>query len=189
MIKLLRENLTTWLIPLVGLYIYCFVVLAQYGYFSYFKLPTSIFVEASPRLNIIFMFAIVKAIFTIFHIISWWIILGLIISISIIFIFVNTRVLQSVACVGLIMLLYFSPNLGNALAQSKTNFDYIDGGCLSILNTAPQSKKYVILAYFNDLISLNPIDENNKILPQYYVKKITDISCEIKSGQFQQFKI
>lgn len=169
-----------WSLPVITAYLYGITILTQYGYNSYFNIPTS-FIESSITSNFVYFFQLFQLATAIGGVIQWWmwaiVIIGLLTILFFYFYhFVGKYVIISVGFVVLLIFLYQSYDFGMLLAKSNSEF-YVPTGNCSSLDT---NIRYVIPHTYGGDIILVPIDESNKMIGGILVKDFSELGCVIE---------
>lgn len=156
-----------------GLYFYAITILTQYGFNSYFGIPSHL-MEASIRDNIIFSFSVLKTIASI----DWWILVSISIGILIILYilqylkFTKTFIITIVLLASIFGFYY----LGQFIAKTKETFTIIQSTCLD----EKENITYVIPAFYQTNALITPIYTNtNKLTGNFIIKDISEPNCEI----------
>lgn len=169
-----------WSIPSLTIYFYAANILAQYGYISYFNIPSS-FIESSLKDNIIYFFDLFRIGFAVIGLIGWWLLLFIIPVILIVALFYNPyswrRFIYVFSPIALLASLWLFYNFGNKLASYNESYDVITPECINM----NKETVYIIPDIYDTKLILVPIDKaTNKIKNGYLVKNSTDISCVIE---------
>lgn len=175
-----------WSIPIALAYLYAVTVLTQYGYYSYFNIPTN-FIDASISSNTIYTYSIATAAWQLIVSIPllWKIVIGIAVAIAsfisgiffnnhkIIFVWIGTG-LAGILLIG-------SFGLGGFIARDKKNFLILSPTC-SITN---QNVQYVIPDIYEGMAILVPIDpkNNNKIGNGFVLKDISTLPCGLEYSE------
>jgi len=172
-----------WSIPVLTVYFYAANILTQYGYISYFNIPSS-FIESSLRDNIVYFFDLFKVISTItFNIvisIKWWLLL-IVPVVLIIAAFWDPyhwrKTKYLFLPILLLISLYFSYDFGNKLASYNENYNIVSPECINM----DKENIYIIPDIYDTKLILIPIDKKtNKIKNGYLVKNSTDLNCIVE---------
>ena len=168
-----------WSIPIITVYLYAVTILTQWGYYSFFSIPSD-FVEASIKDNIVYFFTLFKVAEEVAGVLKWYVWAMLIFTILIVgFVYTfNYTYKRLITALGTLILIFFlinSYNFGNALAKNSILFLVPDVGCSGISNGP-----YIIPGISNNQVILVPIDKNNKMLGGFIVKNIPDLGCKLE---------
>jgi hypothetical protein len=157
-----------WSIPAIGLYFYIATVLTNWGFLSYFNIPST-FVQASLSSNIIFFYQFIKATLSLLGSFHWYVYVAVvfffIIAAALYYlIFDYNKRLKNALVAALTILLFFYLGtffkLGNLIASTQTNY------IVPINCSVGSAYAYVI-----------PLtDENQTIL-----KNTADLSCTFEN--------
>jgi len=177
-----KTNLSIWEIPLITILLYVIVVLVNYGYLSYFDVPSSM-ISTSISTNITLIYSIIKLfcgvflLFTLLNKILW--ISLIIFTICVPIIFKKYRIIL----IFLIIILsgILSYNFGNFIAKISTVFPTIPASCLGLKN----NNIYIIPFFSDTKVVLKPLIKNNngsfKMLNSYLIRDTINLPCEINS--------
>jgi len=183
-----QKILKFWSIPIFTVYFYAANILMQYGYISYFGIPSS-FIEASIKDNILYFFSLSQVIFIFIGQLKWWIALLMILPIIIIFDICNNNIFwKKFFNVLLIILfvssLWFSYKLGKKIAEINTNYLTLDSSCVGLND----DHTYIIPNIYLSKMILTPIDLNNKMIGGFVVKESSYLNCLINYKQLGPIK-
>jgi hypothetical protein len=159
-----------WSIPALAIYAYVITVLFQFGFLSYFNIPSN-FVEASLRSNIFYFYLLSVSLADIFKSIGWWwLLLGPILAFSVHFykryaIYAVTIVLVVFAIVSVSWGLFFGAHASSFLVPSEN--------CLG------DNIEYIIPGVYNEEVILVPIDQDRKMIGGFLVKNISELACKL----------
>jgi hypothetical protein len=172
------ENLL-WSIPAIALYFYTATVLMQYGYASYFNIPSN-FISASLSDNIIYFFQLYAAAQYEVGFIRWWvwIVLGLIAIFIALLYFSNALWRKIISFAGTVifffMLLGFY-SFGKSIGSLDTTFWMPSTSCPPIGSDA----RYIIpLSLGTDGVFV-PIDQQNKMTGGFLVENLATLNCKL----------
>lgn len=179
----MNEKISKFLIFIfgTGIYFWGATILFQYGYNSYFFIPSN-FIEVSIRENIIYFFnlsQIAGGILSSFNFWKYFSLIILLLSLWIFYIISNftKKIFLILVFILSVFLLYGSYNFGIFWAETRIEYYVIPNECLSLDN----DMKYIIPTFFETKAIVIPIDENNRnINNSILIKEIADINCEIK---------
>jgi hypothetical protein len=169
-----------WGIPAIALYFYSATVLTEYGYTSYFNIPSS-FISASLSDNIIYFFQL----FTVgkyeMGLMRWWAwIIVLFALVFILFLYYSHdfwRVLISVVgTVVFLLVLGGFYDFGKVVAASDATFWVTSASCPPIGSDA----RYVVPTSFGGQAVFIPIDQGNKMTGGFFVKNLADLPCKLE---------
>lgn len=169
-----------WGLPTISIYLYGVTILTQYGFYSYFGIPSK-YIESSIKENIIFFFQMFRLAKDVAGFMKWWVWIMLVVAITVIFLLYNSeawyrKILNVLGIMALLFLLYGTYNFGVLLGKTNTVFYVLGPECVSV--EKPES--YVIPDLTQDKLILIPIDENRKILGGFLIKDTSDIPCKIE---------
>lgn len=164
-----------------GAYFYAVPVLLQYGYISYFNIPSS-FIEASIRDNITVFFDFFRGILRVPF--SLLILLVILIIISI-FILGRLRMFDgwmrgiTLTAITIISLFVFY-NLGGKTAKQKNNFQIVNSSCIN----GVENLNYIIPFFSRELAVITPITvDENKLTGDFFVRDMSSLECEIQTQE------
>lgn len=169
-----------WSIPVVSVYLYGITILTQYGYNSYFSIPSSL-VESSITQNFVYFFQIFQLASAVAGVMKWWMwavfVAG---ALMILFFYFFHQWWQKIISFGfLILLVYFlqgAHDFGQLLAKSSGDFYVPSQPCIGI----PEGR-YIIPNFYQGEAILVPIDESNKMIGGFLVKDLSELNCSVKS--------
>lgn len=166
-------------IPFLTLFCYAATVLMQYGYLSYFNIPSS-FLESSLKDNIIYFFILFKVAFSIIRLLNWWLLLVLLPFILVWAILYNPyswrRFIYMFVPILLLVSLWFSYDFGYKLASYNENFNIVDSECVSL----DKNVVYIIPDIYDTKLILVPVDKaTNKLKDGFFVKNSAEINCAV----------
>ena len=167
-----------------GLYAYILTILAQYGFNSYFGIPSN-FIEPSIRDNIIFFFVIFKGLITLP---TFWVIFFImfIIFIAITFfeIFRNNLVIKTIIVLLGIFLIFVFYKFGEQLAKKSQTFPILSGNCLPLKDNII----YLVPAFYQTNAIVVPIssDDSHKIVGSFFLKEPIGPECGIHNEKIGQ---
>jgi hypothetical protein len=169
-------------IPIIGLYLYGITTLTQYGYNSYFNIPSS-FVETSLRANIIYFFQLFQAAEFIAGLFRWWMwaIVILILLIFALLWFLDNIFSKITIFVTTLILLYFlanSFNFGRALAANSQTFLGFGTDCPTL---APNTIFIIPVIYDNQGVVVSINKDTKKMIGGFQVKELSGLSCELEN--------
>src|SRR5680860_762279 len=125
-----------WSIPVFTVYFYAANILMQYGYISYFNIPSS-FIESSIKENILYFFQLFQASLSIIGSIKWWAFLLTMLPIVLIIELCNRnsswrKFWNTVLIILFILSLWFSYIFGGKIAEYNQDFLVVESGCASL---------------------------------------------------------
>lgn len=166
-----------WSIPVISAYLYGVTILTQYGYNSYFSIPSNL-IEASITQNFVYFFQLFQVASAIAGAMKWWMWLVIILGALVTLFFYGShfiwRKVISVIGLGLIcFMLYGSYNFGLLLARSTSEFYVPVVDCPSL----DQGTRYIIPNFYQDKAILVSIDENNILAGDILVKNLSELGC------------
>src|SRR3989344_3587248 len=111
-----------WSLPVISVYLYAATILTQYGFNSYFNIPSS-FIEASIKENIVYFFQLFQVASAVAGVMRWWMWAIVIIAALIITFFYNFHsffrgIISLAGTIILGLLLWGSYNFGSMLAAN-----------------------------------------------------------------------
>jgi len=172
-----------WSIPAIAVYFYSATVLTEYGYLSHFNIPAS-FISPSLSDNIVYFFQLFNVFKYEIGLMSWWVwfVIGLIILFVVALWFSHSfwRVIIGIGGT-LVFLLVLSGffSFGNKLAANNISYLVPSSECAPI----GQYSRYVIVDFYNDEAVVVPIDQNNKMLGGFLLKKADSFSCRLETKE------
>jgi hypothetical protein len=177
-----------WSIPAVALYFYIATVLMEYGYASYFNIPSN-YVSASISDNIIYFFQLFTSWKHEIGIMSWWVwIVLFLIAVFIVLLWYSHRawrvIISIVGTVVFVLLLASFYNFGQALAAINTGFWIPAADCTSV----PSSTRYVAPISYGEEVVFVPIDASNTLLNGILVKNAATLDCELQYQNIGKIK-
>lgn len=157
-----------------GLYFYAITILAQYGFNSYFGIPSNL-IEPSLRDNIIFFFSIFRAITK-----THWIVIIIAITIIISVIYALNKYLKLskkvIIILAVILSIFGSYNLGSYVAKTNTKFSIVSSMCIP----EQAGVTYIVPAFYQTNALVTPIyTGTNKLTGGFIVKDISEPGCEL----------
>ena len=166
-------------LPIIPMYIYGITVLTQYGYNSYFGIPSN-FISLLSAQNFVFYFQLYQLGGVIAHKIQWWMWIELIFTALIIYSsYMSSIVWQWIIRVsGVVVFVYVflhSYNLGQFVAQNTSVFYVSMNNC----SLSHDQERYIIPSFYQDNAILVSIDENNILKGNMIIKKLSDLECGI----------
>lgn len=166
-----------WSLPVISVYLYGITILTQYGFNSYFNIPSN-FIEASIKENIIYFFQLFQLASAVAGLMKWWMWAVVIIAGLIIFFFFSFHSLwrKLISFAGLLLLgylLYGSYNFGIILAKNSAEFYVPAANCELLEKDTP----YIIPSFYQGKAILVPIDENRKMTGSILVKDLAELGC------------
>jgi hypothetical protein len=169
-----------WSIPALAVYFYTATVLTEYGYASYFKIPTN-FISTSLSDNIIYFFQLFTAVKYQIGFIKWWAWLILVFVILFIaflyyshYLWKKTLTLTGVVIFFLLLGGFF--HFGGKLAANNAEFWIPASDCPPI----GSDSRYIIPGFNESVAVFVPIDQNNKIIGGFLVKNLTELPCKLE---------
>lgn len=171
-----------WNIPVLSVYFYAVTILTQYGYNSYFGIPSN-FIEASIKENIIYFFQLLQIASEVAGIMGWWMWIVIILAVCVVLYLSNHRyqwVVSSLGAILLGVLLWGSYNFGELIAANTTNFYVLPSKCASINGDG----SYIIPSFYDGKAILVSIDRDNKRTEGgFLIRNISDLLCEMKQEE------
>jgi len=165
-----------WNIPIITVYLYAVVILTQYGFNSYFNIPSS-FIEFSIRENIIYFFQLFQLALIIAGVMKFWMWIIVLSSILIIIVlsffdYIYELIFASILIGGVLFGSYY---FGSYIAINTSTFYVLSSDCQSI-----GQEKYIAPIFYNDKVVFVPISENNKLGNGFIVKEISSLLCKLE---------
>ena len=171
-----------WSIPVISAYLYGITILTQYGFNSYFNIPSS-FIDASIKENFIYFFQLFRLASAVAGFMKWWMWAVVILAALIIIFFFNfhsfwKKVISFCGILFLGYLLYGSYNFGILLAKNTTAFYVPSQNCVSL----EKDTQYIIPNFYQGKVILVPINSDRKMTGSVLVKDLSEAGCatEIK---------
>ena len=162
-----------WSIPGLSIYVYTITILTQVGYYSYFNLPVS-FVDASIKENIVFLYTLASAFILIAKFIGYW--WFAIVPIMILIVALYEKGIVLVATILLLTSVFWFYGFGTKIAQNNTYFYTIDKSCI----TSTSTDKYIIPLMKDNIFVVVPINKDNKMTGEFFVKDTSNLFCNIE---------
>ncbi|HBM46110.1 MAG: hypothetical protein UT05_C0007G0015 [Parcubacteria group bacterium GW2011_GWF2_38_76] len=162
---------------IVPVYLYGVVILTQYGYNSYFNIPSS-FIDYSIKENFVFFYGLFNLILIFLGTISWWtwLFVVLLVFFSYIFYFEFGKIIKFTTIFLLLYALYSSYNFGYLLAENSSEFNTLTDSC-SLLK---DGNSYIIPNFYQGKAILASINSENKLIGEVSIKDLSDINCSIQ---------
>ena len=161
---------------MISVYLYGITILTQYGFNSYFNIPSS-FIESSIKENIIYFFQLFQLASSVAGLMKWWMWLVAILAILIITFFYNFSGYRKViALCGTLLLgylLYGSYNFGILLAKNTSTFYVPAQNCSSL----DKNTSYIIPNFYQGKAILVSVDNNKKLTGSVLVKDLSEPGC------------
>lgn len=175
-------------IPIISVYLYGITILTQYGFNSYFNIPSNL-IDASITANFVFFFQMFHLASAVAGAMKWWMWLVLIISGLIVFLFYFSHRFWRfiISAFGLFILGYFlygSYSFGQLLAKTGTEFYVPAESC--ILLTPGVS--YIIPSFHGESAILVAIGADNKLTGEVEVKNMSELGCGTQKKNVGQIK-
>lgn len=174
-----------WSLPAVTVYLYTVTILTQYGYNSYFKIPSN-FIEFSIKSNIIYFYQLFQLGTGIAGLMRWWMWIVLIfLALLFVFLFFLNKILRIVLVTLTIPALFYiigpgSYKFGFLIAKNTSSFYIPVNQCFSQNNY----NNFVIPTFYESKAILIPIDQNtNKMQGGFIVKEVSEIQCPIEQKE------
>ncbi len=172
-----------WSIPIISVYLYGLTILTQYGYNSYFNIPSS-FLDASISYNFVYFFQIFQLVKAIFGAITWWLwILLLLGLIAILFVLASHWIWQRISYYGFILglfaILVGSFNFGGLLASHTEDFYILSTGCVTG-SSEPDGLIHIVPTFYREFAIVTPITNEKKLTDSFYLHPASDNSCILK---------
>ena len=173
-----------WSLPILSVYFYAVTILTQYGYNSYFNIPSS-FIGASIGDNVVYFFHLFQVAAVVAGLMSWWmwiVAISAIAIITVIYFFDSwyNIFLDLIAVLIMGMFLWGSYGFGGLLASSVTNFRVLSSDCPQI----GSDNFYIIPVISETKAVLIPIDvETKKMKGGFMVRDLSGLTCKIVSQE------
>lgn len=167
---------------MLSVYFYAVTILTQYGYNSYFGIPSN-FIEASIKENIISFFQLFRIGFIIVGLISWW--MWIVVGLSgAIILYISSykykTVVSSILFALLGALLWSSYAFGGWVGANTTSFYIVPSKCIPI----EEDKTYIISSFYDGKAIIVPIDQANKrIGGGFLIRNVSDLPCELEQKE------
>ncbi len=166
-----------WSIPAIAVYFYTATVLTNYGFISYFNIPSS-FIDASLRDNIVFFYQLVTVYGSILSEMRWYVgaALGLAAGFIMLLCWYGNVWKGIFTTIGTVLLLLYLTTffkLGGIIAAAQTSFLVPSSDC-------SVGSSYIIPVINGNQAVLVPIDQNHKMTGGFLVKNTADLSCIIE---------
>jgi len=171
----------------LGLYAYTATILVQYGFNSYFGLPSNL-IEPSIRDNIILFFSLLKGfigMLAALPILGWLTLLSpLFILIALMFFFhIHDFVVKIAIALILVYSLFVFYNLGESLAKTTKEFNVISGECI----TQKENIVYIVPAFYQTSALVVPVKSDSRIIAgSFFIKEPLGVECEVKKETIGQ---
>lgn len=164
-------------IPIISAYLYGIAILTQYGYNSYFNIPSNL-IDASITENFVFFFQMFHLASAIAGAMKWWMWLVLIVSSLIVFLFYFSHRFWRfiISAFGFFILCYFlygSYNFGQLLAKTGTEFYVPSEGCVSL----DSETVYIIPSFYGESAILVAVDSDSKLTGEVVLKNMSELGC------------
>lgn len=164
-------------IPIISAYLYGIAILTQYGYNSYFSIPSNL-IEASITQNFVYFFQLFQLASAIAGVMKWWMWLMIIVTALLVFFFyASNRFWRFIISTGGVFLvayfLYGSYDFGQLLARSGTEFYVPTEGCISL----DSETRYIIPSFHGESAILVAIDSDNKLTGEVELKNMSELGC------------
>lgn len=171
-----------WSIPVISVYLYGITILTQYGFNSYFNIPSS-FIESSIKENIVYFFQLFRLASVVVGFMKWWMWAVVILAVLvIIFLFYSHSFWKkTISFCGILLLsylLYGSYNFGILLAKNTIAFYVPSQNCASL----EKDTQYIIPNFYQGKAILVPVNNDKKMTGSVLVKDLSESGCatEIK---------
>ncbi|EKE11117.1 MAG: hypothetical protein ACD_15C00137G0014 [uncultured bacterium] len=166
-----------WSIPIITAYLYAVTILTQYGFSTYFNIPSS-FIEVSIKDNVIYFFQLFQLATNIAGLMSLWMWIIIVVVMAIIFLFYDYSFILNVIVLffaGLV--LWQSYGFGRLIAANTSSFYALSDDCL----ITREDSLYIIPNFYQGAAILIPISKNNnKIIGNFLIKDISSLGCAIE---------
>lgn len=174
------ENLL-WSIPAIGTYFYAATVLTNYGFVSYFNIPSN-FVSASLSDNIIFFYQYFVASAYLAGHAKWyaWLTIVLIVGIIVALCYVSDIWKGVFTAIGTIFMLFWLGSfyrLGQTIAINSTIFLIPTAGCPPIGPAA----QYIVPITGDGQGVFVPINASNTMTGGFILKNLADLDCTLEN--------
>lgn len=175
-------------IPIISVYLYGITILTQYGFNSYFNIPSNL-IDASITENFIFFFQMFHLASAVAGAMKWWMWLVLVVSGLIVLLFYLSHKFWRfvISAFGFFILAYFlygSYNFGQLVAKTGAEF-YVPSESCTALNSVA---RYIIPSFHGESAILVAIDENNKLTGEIEVKNMSELGCGTQKKNVGQIK-
>jgi hypothetical protein len=163
-----------------GVFFYTITILTQYGYYSFYNIPSS-FIEYSIEDNVILFFDLFRVIRGVLENLSLWLIILLFIVTIVSFIvslFISNRISKIIVIILIILSAFFAYNLGNKVAQIETEYITIPKECI---NSSDDSLVYIAPIFYQTKAIITPISKDtNKLNGEFIIKELSEKDCHFK---------
>lgn len=164
-------------IPIISVYLYGIAILTQYGYNSYFNIPSNL-IEASITQNFVYFFQLFQLASAIAGVMKWWMWLIIVVCVLLVLFFYAAHKFWRfvISVIGIFLLAYFlngSYGFGQLLARSSTEFYVPTEGCASL----DSGTRYIIPSFHGESAILVAIDSDNKLTGEVKLKNMSELGC------------
>jgi hypothetical protein len=164
-------------VPFLLVFIYSFTVLVQIGENSYFNIPFS-FVDTSLASFVVWGYILIGSVWGVVH--AGWLaaIVVLVITVFYFLVFGPKIWYKALAAVLMLLCLYFSPKIGNFIAENQNYFYVTVGACQNV----PEGDN-VAVNFYNDKIVFLSLDKSTssvKMTNEFFVRDVASLNCKIK---------
>ena len=170
-----------WSLPAVTICLYTVTILTQYGYNSYFNIPSN-FIESSIKWNIIYFFQLFQFGTEIAGLMGFWMwIVLVLLSLLFVFLFFLNKIWRVVLVILTTILLFYiigpgSYKFGFLLAKSTSTYYVPVNQCF----TQGNNNAFIIPSFYESKAILIPIDlETKKMSGGFIVREIQELQCPI----------
>jgi len=181
----MKKHWSLWSIPIALGYLYAITILTQYGYYSYFNIPTN-FIDASIPNNVLFGYSLIKVIWELLAEMPWWkgTLIGAGIALAVVlshhFFHDRKLILAWIGTGFAILFLSTSYSLGTIIAKAKTNFLVLSPEC----STVGPAARYIIPDLYEGKAILVPIDPiSRKLQNGIVLRDLSSLPCGIENQE------
>jgi hypothetical protein len=169
-----------WSIPAIALYFYTATILTEYGFISYFNIPSN-FISASLSNNIIFFYQFFIASADLAGATKWyvWLIVFVVSAVIMAICYFSKLwkgIFTTVATIGVILYLGSFYTLGKVIAINTTSFIVPSASCPPI----GQDSSYIVPVIGNSEAVLVPINSSNTMTGGFLIKNLSDLNCKLE---------
>jgi hypothetical protein len=162
-----------WTIPGLAVYVYVVTILFQFGFLSYFNLPSS-FIGASIQANTIYFYQLFTSlVFVLASFKWWWIILGPVFFWGG---YQLRRYLTWILVGVMFLFFYVSYSFGQKYASVHPTFITVPANCVE---GDVEAAQYIVPVMSDNIAVLLPVDAGNKLLDGLYLKNPTELNCRL----------
>lgn len=167
-------------IPVIGIYCYIVTVLFQYGYNSYFGIPTA-FIESSIKDNVLYLFFMYNIITSVVGSFDWllWVlfVFTLLLIVGPIFFWKHyPKVLLLVSAIIIVFVTLYISKFGAYVARLSETFAVPSPEC----NLKPHDS-YIVPVFYQGKAIIVPYDQaTNKMKGAFIISSLSDTNCRLE---------